>query len=276
MRWLRGWLLTLVAFGAGAADPPCDGDYVRCPADDPSGGICVPTLTPWCGFLVYKNPFAPLKKRVNDLTARLTLEQKVNLLQTSPVNNSGVPELGIDTVTMSECLHGYCSRTPSTLFPQSISLAASFNPLLVRRVAAAIATEGRAWRNNWTATGNLSVAPPSLVCFAPQINIVRDPRWGRGQETYGEDPALTAAMAAAYVRHRRTATNANGFENPLRIRSCARAHSTHISNAERSRARMRTRSRMHARTAHARQRALSLTHTGFRAPIRRDGHARQV
>jgi hypothetical protein len=197
----------------------------------------VPVVTPWCEYLVYKNPFAPLKQRVDDLIARLTLEQKVNLLQTSPVNNSAVPELGVPTITMAECLHGYCSRAPSTLFPQSISLAASFNPPLVRRVAAAIATEGRAWRNNWTAIGNVSVAPPSLVCFSPQINIVRDPRWGRGQETYGEDPALTAAMAAAYVR-------ARSYTNAL-VRTHAQM-------------------RMH------------ITFAGLWAAIRRDGHAREV
>ena len=92
-----------------------------------------------------------------------------------------------------------CARSPCTLFPQSISLAATFSPALVRRVAAAIATEARAWRNNASA-GAGAPPPPSLLCFAPQINIVRDSRWGRGQETFGETPFLTAALAAAYVR----------------------------------------------------------------------------
>ena len=192
-------LLLLAPLLCDAAAPPCAGGDVRCPAGSPSAGVCVPALAPWCASLPYLNPFAATPARVADLSARLSLQQKVNMLQTTPENSSAVPALGVDEVTMAECLHGYCSRSPSSLFPQSMSLAASFSPALVRRVAAAVAAEARAWRNNWTAAGNASVAPPALTCFAPQINIVRDPRWGRGQETYGEEPALTAAMAAAYV-----------------------------------------------------------------------------
>ena len=166
---------SLAASARSAPSPPCAGGDVRCPPGSPSAGVCVPALAPWCARDVYLNPFAPSPQRVADLVARLTLQQKVNMLQTTPANSSAVPALGVDEVTMAECLHGYCSRSPSTLFPQSMSLAASFSPGLVRRVAAAIATEARAWRNNWTAVGNASVAPPSLTCFAPQINIVRDP-----------------------------------------------------------------------------------------------------
>ena len=184
---------------ASAPPPPCGGGDVRCPPGSPSAGVCVPALAPWCALPLFRNPYAPAAERAGDLLPRLSLQQKVNMLQTTPANSSAVPALGVEQVTMAECLHGYCSRSPSTLFPQSMSLAASFNPGLLRRVAAAIATEARAWRNNWTAAGNSSVAPPALTCFAPQINIVRDPRWGRGQETYGEEPHLTAAMAAAYV-----------------------------------------------------------------------------
>jgi beta-glucosidase len=177
---------------------PCSSGYIRCPISSPSSGICVPSVS-WCDKLIYLNPFAPLNERIADLTDRLTLSQKVNMLQTTPVNNSAVPELLIEEITMGECLHGYVSRTPSTLFPQSTTLAASFNTNLVEKVAEAIGVEGRAWRNAWREAGNQSISPPSLTCFSPQINIQRSPLWGRGQETYGEDPFLTASIAKSYV-----------------------------------------------------------------------------
>lgn len=150
----------------------CRDGFVECPTGTPSVGICVPLVNPWCNLQPYLNPYAVLSDRIHDLLGRLTLEQKVNMMQTTPVNNSAVPALGIDEVTTGECLHGYCSRSPSTLFPQSITLAAAFNPNLLEAVATAIGVEGRAWRNNWTAIGNASVQPPSLTCFSPQINIV--------------------------------------------------------------------------------------------------------
>jgi beta-glucosidase len=136
---------------------------------------------------------------VSDLLPRLSLQEKVNLMQTMPINSSAVPSLRVLATSAGECLHGCCSRTPSTLFPHSISLAATFSPAMIRRVAAAIGVEGRAWRNNYTSVGNTTLPPPPLTCFAPQINIVRDSRWGRGQKTFGEEPFLTASLASAYV-----------------------------------------------------------------------------
>lgn len=190
-------LLNVVLRGAAG----CADGRVACPAGTNSSGVCVPTTAPWCDLPLYRNPFGGPTERSEDLVGRLTLQQVVNLLQTTPVGGSNaVPGLGVDDYGTTECLHGYCGRTPSTLFPQSTTLAASFNPDLVQRVAAAIGLEARAWRNAWAAAGNASAPPPSLTCFAPQINIVRDPRWGRAQETYGEDSHLTATLAAAYVR----------------------------------------------------------------------------
>ena len=173
--------------------------WLPCPPASNSSGVCVPALSPWCAYPPYRNPYAEPAARVSDLLSRLTLQEKVNLLQTSPANSSAVPRLGVPATTTAECLHGYVPASPSTLFPQSISLAASFDAGLVREVAAAVGVEARAWRNLWAAAGNASAPPPSLTCFAPQINIVRDSRWGRGQETYGESPALTQALAHAYV-----------------------------------------------------------------------------
>ena len=179
-------LVSLASAAAAAnAAAPCGPGLIRCAAGSPGAGVCVP-LVKWCEVDLFRNPYAALPARVADLVPRLTLPQKVNLLQTTPVNNSEVPELGIDRAVAAECLHGYCSRSPSTLFPQSTTLAAAFDPSLVERVATAIATEARAWRNAWRdAGGNSSLeAPPGLQCFSPQINLVRDPRWGRGQETH--------------------------------------------------------------------------------------------
>ena len=153
----------------------CGHGLILCPPGTNSSGVCVP-LQRWCASLLYLNPFAAPEERVGDLLSRLTLPEKVNLLQSGPINISSVPRLQVPRTTFAECLHGYCSGTPSSLFPQSISLAATFNPSLVTRVAAAIGMEARAWRNRWEAAGdyyNATNPPPSLSCFAPQINIVR-------------------------------------------------------------------------------------------------------
>ena len=182
-----------------AASVSCSDGTIPCPSGTSSAPTCVPALSPWCALPLWRNPFATPAARAADLIPLLSLQERVNLLQTTPANSSAVPRLGVLETTFGECLHGYVSRSPSTLFPQSITLAASFNPPLLAEVAGAIGREGRAWRNAWVAEGNASVPPPSLSCFSPQINIVRDPRWGRGAETFGEAPRLTADMAAAYV-----------------------------------------------------------------------------
>lgn len=177
----------------------CSNGMIPCPSESPSVGICVPSIKPYCARDIWRNPFASYSARAADLVPRLTLAERVNLLQTSPINASEVPRLGLARSTVAECLHGYAGGAPSTVFPQSTTLAASFNGPLVTAVAAVIGKEARAWRNAWVAAGNASVPPPSLTCFAPQINIQRDPRWGRGQETFGEDPFLTAQMVSSYV-----------------------------------------------------------------------------
>jgi beta-glucosidase len=117
-----------------------------------------------------------------------------------------VPRLHLQAYTTGECLHGVIA-TNVTVFPQSISLAATFDRDLVGRVAAAIGREVRGRRNAFerSSSSNKTVGywdnPPALLCFSPQINIVRDPRWGRNQETYGESPFLTGTLANTYVRH---------------------------------------------------------------------------
>ena len=153
----------------------------------------------WC------DPAAPLPQRVASLVSRLTFAEQVAQLQTThnpPLDVPGyVPRLGLEAYTTRECLHGV-QDDDVTVFPQSISLAATFDAELLRDVGAAIGREARGLRNRFEAARpapGLARPPPALTCFAPQINIARDPRWGRAQETYGECPFLTARLARAYV-----------------------------------------------------------------------------
>ncbi|HEY0865955.1 MAG TPA: glycoside hydrolase family 3 C-terminal domain-containing protein [Fimbriimonas sp.] len=145
---------------------------------------------------IYLNPNIDPKTRARDLVARMTLEEKVGQLVNvaEPVERLGVP--GYDW--WSESLHGAVG-SPVTVFPQAIGLAASFDPELVKRVATAISDEGRARFNEARKKGRTGMHE-GLTFWAPNINIFRDPRWGRGQETYGEDPFLTSRLAVAYVR----------------------------------------------------------------------------
>lgn len=113
-----------------------------------------------------------------------------------------VSRLGLEIYTTRECLHGVVAKNV-TVFPQSITLASSWNVDLIHEVAEAIGNEARALRNKFeldTQLPNRTLPPPSLTCFSPQINIVRDPRWGRAQETYGESPFLTKMIASEYVK----------------------------------------------------------------------------
>ena len=93
---------------ASGCDTP---GFVECPAGSASAGICVPALSPWCALLPYLNPYADDGVRVADLLPRLTLAQKVNLMQTTPVANNAVPDLAILQYGTAECLHGYCGET---------------------------------------------------------------------------------------------------------------------------------------------------------------------
>ncbi len=132
------------------------------------------------------------------LVARMTLEEKIAQMETDA---PAIPRLGIPAYDWwSESLHGVARNGVATVFPQAIGLAASFDEDLLGRVARAIGDEARA---KFEAAGGArrgSGRYGGLTFFAPNINVFRDPRWGRGQETYGEDPYLTARMAIAYVR----------------------------------------------------------------------------
>jgi beta-glucosidase len=132
------------------------------------------------------------------LVAKLTVAEKIDqLLNAAPA----IPRLNIPAYNWwTESLHGALGPVPTTNFPEPIGLAASFDAPLLHEVAGAIGTEVRALHTMGRATGHIGTMGSALNTWSPNINIFRDPRWGRGQETYGEDPYLTATMGVAYVR----------------------------------------------------------------------------
>jgi beta-glucosidase len=132
------------------------------------------------------------------IVAQLTLDEKVEqLLNVAP----GIPRLGIPAYNWwTESLHGAIGTVPTTNFPEPIGLAATFDEPLLHDVAATISAEVRGLHALGRSTGHLGRIGTGLDTWSPNINIFRDPRWGRGQETYGEDPFLTARLAVAYVR----------------------------------------------------------------------------
>jgi beta-glucosidase len=146
---------------------------------------------------VYKDIHQPLENRVQHLISQLTLEEKVSLLgyQSKEVQRLGIPAYN----WWNEGLHGVARAGKATVFPQAIAMAATFNDGLVQQIADVISTEARAKYNLAIARGNRSQYM-GLTFWSPNINIFRDPRWGRGQETYGEDPFLTAKMGVAFVK----------------------------------------------------------------------------
>jgi beta-glucosidase len=146
--------------------------------------------------VLFMDPSQPIAVRVDDLVSRMTLEEKVSQL----VNQSrAIPRLNIPRYDWrSEALHGIAGAGTATVFPEPVGLAATFDAPLIHDMAAAIGAEGRAKHNKAVREGRRDILE-GLDFWAPNINIARDPRWGRAQETYGEDPFLTARMAVAFV-----------------------------------------------------------------------------
>ena len=145
----------------------------------------------------YKNPNLPIDVRVHDLVSRMTLDEKIS--QMMDVADS-IPRLGIPMYNWwNEGLHGVARAGIATVFPQAIGLAATFDDSLHYHVASVISDEFRAKYNNYI-KHNQRGRYEGLTVWSPNINIFRDPRWGRGQETYGEDPYLTSRMGVAFVR----------------------------------------------------------------------------
>jgi beta-glucosidase len=144
----------------------------------------------------YLDPSLSIDQRVNDLVSRLTLDEKISQMQdVAPA----IPRLGIPAYNWwNEGLHGVARSGIATVFPQAIGLAATWDTNLIHRVADTISTEARAKYNDAVAHNNTG-RYYGLTFWSPNINIFRDPRWGRGQETYGEDPFLTGRLGVAFV-----------------------------------------------------------------------------
>jgi len=145
----------------------------------------------------YKNPKLSFERRAADLVSRMTLEEKVSQMQNVA---PAIPRLGIPAYDWwNEGLHGVARAGQATVFPQAIGLAATFDTELMHQVATAISDEARAKYNDFERRG-MHGRYEGLTFWSPNINIFRDPRWGRGQETYGEDPFLTSRMGVAFVQ----------------------------------------------------------------------------
>jgi len=145
----------------------------------------------------YKNPKLPIEQRVNDLVKRMTLKEKVSQLGHTA---DAIPRLGVPQYDWwSEGLHGVAAAGNATVFPQAIGLAAMFDEPLMHQVADVTSTEFRAKYVDKLHPDGSSDWFRGLTVWSPNINIFRDPRWGRGQETYGEDPYLTSRIGLAFV-----------------------------------------------------------------------------
>ena len=171
--------------------------------------------------LPYQNPELSAKERAKDLCSRLTWEEKAQLmLDESPA----IPRLGIKKFFWwSEALHGVANMGNVTVFPEPVGMAASFNPDLLYKVFDAVSTEFRAQYNHRVQKGEEDKKFHSLSVWTPNVNIFRDPRWGRGQETYGEDPYLTSVMGTQVVR---------GLQGPedakyRKLWACAKHYAVH-------------------------------------------------
>lgn len=184
-----------------------------------SSALAQPSLTGMA--YPYQNPNLSALTRAQDLLSRLTLEEKALLmLDESPA----IPRLGIKKFFWwSEALHGAANMGNVTVFPEPIAMAASFNDALLYKVFSAASDEMRAQYHHRIRNGGEDEKFHSLSVWTPNVNIFRDPRWGRGQETYGEDPYLTAVMGTAVVR---------GLQGPedskyRKLWACAKHYAVH-------------------------------------------------
>jgi beta-glucosidase len=156
----------------------------------------LPSLAQQGAKPLYMDPSQPIDARVDDLIKRMTLEQKAQQL----VNQArAIPKLEVPNYDWwSEALHGVANAGTATVFPEPVGLAATFDDPLIHQMAVVIGIEARAKHDKAVKAGRRDIME-GLDFWSPNINIFRDPRWGRGQETYGEDPFLTGRMGVAFV-----------------------------------------------------------------------------
>lgn len=181
---------------------------------------CTLTLVACSNQAPYQNKSLSPTERAADLVSRLTLEEKIALMQN---NSSAVKRLGIKPYEWwNEALHGVARNGLATVYPQAIGMGASFNDTLLYQVFTSISDEARVKYRQAREAGNYK-RYTGLTFWTPNINIFRDPRWGRGQETYGEDPYLTSRMGLSVV---------NGLQGPQNTKynkthACAKHYAVH-------------------------------------------------
>ncbi len=179
------------------------------------------SATAYGQLLPYQDSSLSSEERARDLLSRLTLEEKAILMCDI---SEAVPRLGIKKFNWwSEALHGVANQENVTVFPEPIGMAASFNDGLVYQVFDAVSDEMRAKYNEYMRNGEEDTRFHSLSVWTPNVNIFRDPRWGRGQETYGEDPYLTSRMGVSVVK---------GLQGPAtekyrKLLACAKHYAVH-------------------------------------------------
>ena len=158
------------------------------------------------------------KRKAEALVSRMTLEEKASQLR---FDAPAIERLGIPAYNWwNEALHGLARGGTATVFPQAIALASMFDDELLGRIADAISTEARAKYNALSREGDRDIYH-GLTCWSPNINIFRDPRWGRGHETYGEDPYLSARLGSAFVR------GLQGRGESMKVAACAKHFAAH-------------------------------------------------
>lgn len=162
--------------------------------------------------------FENAKEKASSIVSQMTTEEKISqLLYDSPA----IDRLGIKEYNWwNEACHGVARAGIATVFPQTIGLSATFNPMLIHSVADAVSDEGRAKYNASIKYGDRGIYK-GLTYWSPNINIFRDPRWGRGQETFGEDPYLTAVMGSAFIK------GLQGDGEFLKAAACAKHFAVH-------------------------------------------------
>ena len=148
---------------------------------------------------IWREPSHPLKERADDLIRRMSLAEKVAQLQNGA---PGIPRLGLAAYNYwNEALHGVANNGIATVFPEPVGMASTWNPELLHQEGTVVGVEGRAKYNDYTSKHNGDAKWwTGLTFWTPNINIFRDPRWGRGQETYGEDPYLSGAIAVEFIK----------------------------------------------------------------------------
>lgn len=158
------------------------------------------------------------RERARELVARMTAEEKMSqlLYNAPPIERLGIPAYN----WWGEALHGVARAGQATSFPQAIGMAASFDEELLEKTAEVIAEEGRAKYNAYSALGDRDIYK-GLTFWSPNVNIFRDPRWGRGQETYGEDPYLSSTLGKAFVR------GLQGDGEYMKAAACAKHFAVH-------------------------------------------------